>query len=64
MEKEPKGKSKRAVALGPAVIAELRAHKSREDAEKARAGVIYRDGGYVFCREDGLPYYPKYLTDQ
>ena len=29
-----------------------------------RAGVIYRDGGYVFCREDGLPYYPKYFTGQ
>jgi integrase len=64
VEKEPKGKSKRAVALGPAVVAELRAHKGRQDGEKAVAGVVYRDGGYVFCREDGQAYYPKYFTDQ
>jgi integrase len=64
VEKEPKGKSRRSLALGPAVVAELRAHKLRQDAEKIRAGVIYRDGSYVFCREDGLPYYPKYFTDQ
>jgi integrase len=64
VEKEPKGKSKRAVAIGPAVVAELWANKQRQDLEKARAGVVYRDGGYVFCREDGLPYYPAYFTDQ
>jgi integrase len=64
VEKEPKGKSKRAVALGPAVVAELRAHLARQDAEKVRAGVVYRDAGYVFCREDGQPYYPKYFTDK
>jgi integrase len=64
VEKQPKGKSKRTVALGPAVVAELRAHRSRQRAEKAAAGAVYRDRGYVFCHEDGQPYYPKYLTDQ
>jgi integrase len=64
VEKEPKGKSRRAIALGSAVVAELRAHKATQDAEKARAGVVYRDSAYVFCREDGQPYYPKYFTDQ
>jgi integrase len=64
VEKEPKGKSRRAIALGPAVVAELRAHKIRQEAERARAGVVYRDGDYVFCREDGQPYYPKYFTEQ
>jgi integrase len=64
VEKEPKGKSKRAVAIGPAVMAELHAHQLRQDAEKAAAGVAYRDGGYVFCREDGLAYYPAYFTDR
>jgi integrase len=64
VEKEPKGKSRRPIALGPAVVAELRAHKAAQDAEKARFGVVYRDGDYVFCREDGQPYYPKYFTDQ
>jgi hypothetical protein len=64
VEKEPKGKSRRAIALGPAVVAELRAHKAAQDAEKARFGVVYRDGDYVFCSEDGQPYYPKYFNDQ
>jgi integrase len=64
VEKEPKGKSRRAVAIGPAVVAELRAHLTRQESEKARAGVVYRDGGYLFCREDGQPYYPNYFTDQ
>ncbi|MDT0532123.1 tyrosine-type recombinase/integrase [Micromonospora sp. DSM 115977] len=64
VEKAPKGKSKRAVALGPALVAELRAHRERQVLEKADAGVLYHDGGYLFCREDGEPYYPKYFTDQ
>jgi integrase len=25
---------------------------------------VYDDGGYVFCREDGRPYYPRYLTQE
>jgi hypothetical protein len=59
VEKEPKGKSRRAIALGPAVVAALRALKVRQEAEKALAGIIYRDDDYVFCHEDGRPYYPK-----
>jgi len=64
VEKAPKGKSKRAVALGPALVAALRAHQARQDAEKALAGAVYDDQGYAFCREDGKPYYPRYFTDQ
>jgi integrase len=64
VEKEPKGRSKRAIAIGPAVVAELRTHMARQHAEKSLAGAVYRDGGYVFCREDGRAYYPKYFTDQ
>jgi integrase len=64
VEKEPKGKSKRTVALGPLLVAALRAHRAKQDAEKAAAGDLYDDGGYVFCREDGQPYYPKYFTDR
>jgi len=64
VEKAPKGKSKRAIALGPALVAALRAHRARQDAEKALAGSVYDDRGYVFCREDGKPYYPRYFTDQ
>ena len=64
VEKAPKGKSKRAIALGPALVAALRVHRARQDAEKALAGSVYDDRGYVFCREDGKPYYPRYFTDQ
>jgi integrase len=64
VEKTPKGKSKRAVALGPGMIAVLRAHQRQQNAEKAAAGLVYHDKDYLFCHEDGEPYYPKYFTDQ
>src|SRR5262245_7622351 len=35
VEKEPKGKSRRPIALGPAVVAELDEHKAIQHAEKA-----------------------------
>jgi integrase len=63
LEKAPKGKSRRAVAIGPAMVAELQAHRERQRLEQEAAGALYHDGDYVFCREDGKPYYPKYLTD-
>jgi len=63
VEKEPKGRSKRTVALGPVLVATLRAHRARQDVEKAAADELYDDGGHVFCREDGRPYYPRYFTD-
>jgi integrase len=64
VEKAPKGKSKRTVAIGPALVAELRAHRDRQGAEKDLAGVVYRDRDYVFCKENGEPYYPRYFTDE
>lgn len=64
VEKEPKGKSRRSIAIGPALVALLRAHRDRQRAEKSLAGVAYRRGDYVFCKEDGTPYHPKYFTDR
>lgn len=64
IEKEPKGKSRRSIAIGPALVALLRAHLERQHAEEELAGVIYRRGGYVFCKEDGSPYHPKFFTDR
>jgi integrase len=64
VEKAPKGKSKRTVAIGPALVAELRAHRDRQGAEKDLAGVVYHDRDYVFCKENGEPYYPRYFTDE
>jgi integrase len=65
IEKAPKGKSRRTVALGPTAVNVLRAHRRRQDAEKTAAADLYDDdGGYLFCREDGGPYYPRYLTQE
>jgi integrase len=64
IEKAPKGKSRRTVALGPTAVEVLREHRRRQDEEKTAAGDLYDDGGYVFCREDGGPYYPRYLTQE
>jgi integrase len=63
IEKSPKGKSRRTVAIGPAMVKVLREHKARQDEEKAEAGLLYHDRDYVFPREDGEPYYPRYFTD-
>jgi integrase len=64
IEKSPKGKSRRPIAIGPAMVRVLREHKARQDEEKAAAGLLYHDYDYVFPREDGEPYYPRYYTDQ
>jgi integrase len=64
IEKEPKGKSRRSLAIGSAVVALLSEHTARQAAEEARAGVVYRRGQYVFCKEDGNPYHPKFFTDR
>jgi len=63
IEKAPKGKSRRAVAIGPAIVKVLWEHKARQNEEKAKAGLLYHDYDYVFPREDGEPYYPRYFTD-
>jgi len=63
IEKEPKGKSKRPIAIGHALVELLKEHLERQEKEIAHAGVAYRRGGYVFCKEDGYPYHPKYFTD-
>lgn len=64
VEKEPKGKSRRSIAIGPALVELLRAHRDRQRAEESAAGVAYRRGGYVFSKEGGTPYHPKYFTDR
>lgn len=64
IEKEPKGKSKRTVPLGSVAVTVLQAHRRRQDTERTATAEIYEDGDYVFCREDGVPYYPRYLTQE
>jgi Site-specific recombinase XerD len=64
VEKEPKGKSKRSIATGTALATVLSEHSERQQKEIAEAGILYQNGGYVFCKEDGTPYHPKYFTDR
>jgi integrase len=64
VEKEPKGKSKRSIAIGAPLIAVLKRHHERQQREIDEAGVLYHRGGYLFCREDGRPYHPKFFTDR
>ena len=64
LEKEPNGRSRHRLAVGPALIAEFGVHQLRQQSEIDAFGLAYRRGGYVFCKEDGMPYHPKYFTDR
>jgi integrase len=64
VEKEPKGKSRRSIAVGPVLRTLLGEHRSRQDVEAELAGVVHRHHGYLFCKEDGTPYHPKFFTDR
>lgn len=52
----------RSVALDGATVAVLRAHRKHQAAERLAWGPAYQDGDFVFCREDGVPYSPDYIT--
>ncbi len=58
---EPKTESgRRSVALDAKTVAALRAHRKEQAAEKLALGPAYQDGGgLVFCREDGVPIWPR-----
>ena len=51
-------RGRRAVALDPATVAALRAHRKSQVTEKLALGPGYSDEGFVFCREDGQPLHP------
>lgn len=54
--KEPKSaRSRRQVALPTAVVAELREHKLRLEAERAALGTVVAPTDFVFCRVGGEP---------
>jgi integrase len=43
-------------------VAALRAHRARQAAEKLAWGPAYADSGLVFCKEDGTPIAPEYVS--
>lgn len=59
---EPKtDKSRRSVALDPASVETLRAHRRRQLEERIALGPAWQDRGLVFCREDGLELDPDWV---
>jgi integrase len=60
---EPKTeKSRRAVALDPATVDALRAHRKRQLEERMALGPAWQDRGLLFCREDGLELDPDWVS--
>jgi len=53
---------RRVVALDQSTIAALRAHRARQQAERAAAGAGWAETGYVFTTRTGTPVGPDYLT--
>ena len=53
---EPKtAKSRRTVKLAPTVVKSLRAYRSKQAAERLRAGIRYQDYDLVFATDTGQP---------
>ena len=50
---------KRTIALPAPLLEELKAHRTRQNAERLAAGSWYDDADLVFAREDGRPIDPK-----
>jgi len=48
-------KSRRSIALPAPLVAELRAHRVAQDAEREAAGELWEEHGLVFCRPTGQP---------
>jgi integrase len=62
--KEPKGKSKRTVAIPPELVKELRAHREVQALEKQWAGGAWTEHDLVFARPDGGPIDPSSDWDE
>lgn len=50
---------KRVIGLPDPLIALLRAHRSKQDAERRAARQLWHEGGYVFTKPDGRPLNPN-----
>jgi integrase len=54
--KEPKTRrSRRRIALAPETVEMLRAHRTRQEVERLRAGEVWQENDLVFCTEAGTP---------
>ncbi|WP_329518644.1 tyrosine-type recombinase/integrase [Spirillospora sp. NBC_01491] len=57
--KKPKGKSRRTVPLPPELIPILKAHRTRQKAERLAAANVWEDHDLVFCQPNGRPIDPR-----
>jgi integrase len=57
-------KSGRTLPLTAPLLAELKAAKARQSAEKLAFGPAYQGGDHVVCDEAGRPYHPDTLTSK
>ena len=55
-------KSRRTIAVAPAVTEALQVHRRRQLEERLAWGPAWADSVLVFTREDGTGYHPEYLT--
>lgn len=60
--------AERSIALDPATVSVLRAHRGRQVEERLAAGPVWQDHGLLFVWEDGRPIHPervsKWFTDR
>lgn len=62
VETTPKTKNARSIALAPATVAALRAHRKRQKEDRLACGPAWQDTGYMFTTEDGSPLRPDAVT--
>jgi integrase len=61
-ESTPKSGRGRAIALDPGTVKVLRTHRKNQVAEQLAYGPGYSDEGFVFCRKDGRPLHPDWIS--
>jgi integrase len=57
-------KGRRTIALDDAAVAALKAHRTRQRAERLALGPAYQDEDLVICQADGTPIHPKTISYQ
>ena len=62
LKSSPKNHQARVIDLDPGTVEQLKAHQSRQTAEREEWADDYEDSDLVFCREDGSPIHPHSLS--
>ena len=62
LKSSPKNHLARVIDLDPGTVKQLKAHQSRQAAERDEWASDYEESDLVFCREDGSPIHPHSLS--